>query len=157
MIISFTGHRPNKIGGYKTPNPIYDYVSEQLEHYLLELKPDKCISGMALGVDTIGAELCLKLNIPFVAAVPFVGQESTWNEDARQTYNDLLMEAQETFVVSEGGYAAFKLQKRNQWMVDNSDIVLAVFDGSPGGTFNCVTYAKKMGKEVVIINPINYR
>jgi len=155
MIISFTGHRPEKIGGYKTPNPIYNYVYEQLTNKLLELKPSKCITGMALGVDTIAAELCLSLNIPFVAAIPFIGQESAWNKDQQQIYNDLLFEANETFVVSEGGYASWKMQKRNQWMVDNSNIVLAVYDGSLGGTANCINYAKKLNKEVIIINPLD--
>lgn len=38
-------------------------------------------------------------------------------------------------------------------MVDNSDFVIAVWDGTKGGTANCVRYAKKLNKELVAINP----
>lgn len=44
-------------------------------------------------------------------------------------------------------------QQRNQWMVDRADAVLAVWDGSPGGTANCVNYARKVGKPITIIDP----
>lgn len=50
MIVAFTGHRPDKLGGYKLPNPTYVKVCQQIETKLVELKPEKIISGMALGV-----------------------------------------------------------------------------------------------------------
>mgnify|MGYP000264846053 CR=1 FL=1 len=37
--------------------------------------------------------------------------------------------------------------------VDRANVVLAVWDGTYGGTANCYNYAKKMMKEVIIINP----
>lgn len=151
MIISITGHR--KLGSHNIPNPVYNYVAKELENKFLELKPDKVITGMALGTDTLAAEICLKLNIPYLAAIPFVGQENLWKPQQKQTYNDLLFEANETFVVCSGGYATYKLQKRNQWMVNNADLILAVFDGSSGGTKNCIDYAKLLNKQIIIINP----
>jgi len=47
-----------------------------------------------------------------------------------------------------------KLQKRNEWMVDNSDAVIAVWDGTPGGPGNTVDYARKFGRSVLVIDPI---
>ena len=39
-------------------------------------------------------------------------------------------------------------------MVDNSDVLIAIFNGDPkGGTAYTVNYARKKGKEIVIINP----
>lgn len=38
-------------------------------------------------------------------------------------------------------------------MVNNSDIVIAVWNGSKGGTGNCVNYAKMQKKEIIVINP----
>ena len=52
-----------------------------------------------------------------------------------------------------GGYAAWKMQKRNQFMVDHSNLLIAVWDGSSGGTSNCVAYAKKIGLQIVLFNP----
>jgi len=41
------------------------------------------------------------------------------------------------------------MQTRNIWMVDNCDLVLALWDGSDGGTGNCIKYANKIGKPIV--------
>ena len=51
-------------------------------------------------------------------------------------------------------YAVWKMQKRNEWMVDNCDAVIAVWDGAPGGTANTVDYARKLGKSVLVIDPV---
>lgn len=45
--------------------------------------------------------------------------------------------------------AARKLQKRNEWLVDRVDTLLAVWTGRPGGTANCVRYAERVGKPVI--------
>lgn len=78
MIVAFTGYRPDKLGGYKLPNPTYLHVFQQIEKSLKELQPQKVISGMALGVDQWAANIAHRLGIPFIAAVPFLGQEKAW-------------------------------------------------------------------------------
>ena len=40
-------------------------------------------------------------------------------------------------------------------MVDHSDCVIAVWDGSRGGTGNCVEYARKQEKHILYITPAN--
>jgi uncharacterized phage-like protein YoqJ len=153
MIIGFSGHRPSKIGGFELPNPTYIYICQQLEKRLLELKPEKTVSGMAIGFDQYAANICIKLGIPFIASVPFLGQETRWPQKSQETYRKLLAKAAEVIIVSEGGYAAWKMQTRNQHIVDISDLLIACFDGTTGGTFNCVQYAKQQGKEVIVIDP----
>jgi len=153
MIVAFTGHRPQKLGGFKLPNPIYNNVCQQIEKTLRELKPDKVISGMALGVDQWAASISYKLGIPFIAAVPFIGQESVWATESKKIYNKLLAKAVEKVIVSDGEYSAQKLQIRNEWLCNHSDILLAIFDGSPGGTANCIKYAKSINMKIIIINP----
>jgi len=153
MIVAFTGHRPDKLGGYKLPNPTYLYVCQEIDKALRELKPEKVISGMALGVDQWAANIAHKLGIPFVAAVPFEGQESAWPQASQKTYRSLIKLATERVVVNEGGYAAWKMQTRNEWMVDRCDQLIAVWDGSPGGTGNCVNYARSKAKEIFYIDP----
>jgi uncharacterized phage-like protein YoqJ len=51
---------------------------------------------------------------------------------------------------------AWVYQKRNEWMVDHAQMVIAVWDGSSGGTANCVKYALKQGKRVWQINPATH-
>jgi len=149
MIYSVTGHRPPKIGGY----------SEEAFNHLVRIfkwavgniidRPDKVITGMALGWDTAVAQACVDMQIPFVAAVPFTGQESRWFQSSKTTYSRLLSEASEVVVVCSGGYAAWKMQIRNQWMVNHADRVIAMWDGSSGGTSNCLDYAVLQNKLVV--------
>lgn len=159
MIVAFSGHRPDKLPdketGYMLPNPTYNYICQQTEKWLLELKPNKCISGMALGYDSYAANICIKLDIPFIAAIPFEGQEKMWPDKSKKTYYKLLEKASEKIVVCEGGYSAHKMQVRNEWMVNHCDLLLACWDGSKGGTSNCVDYAmKKLGKDkIIIIDP----
>jgi uncharacterized phage-like protein YoqJ len=35
------------------------------------------------------------------------------------------------------------MQKRNEYIVDNSSLLLSLWDGTSGGTKNCLDYAKK--------------
>lgn len=153
MIVAFSGHRPNKLGGFSLPNPTYVYVCQQIEKTLLDLKPDKVISGMALGVDQWAAHIAYKLGIPFLAAVPFEGQEKAWPQASQSIYNLLLSKAVGRVVVCEGGYSADKMQRRNEWMCDNCDLLIAVWDGSAGGTGNCVKYAESIQRKIFHINP----
>ena len=63
-------------------------------------------------------------------------------------------------IVSPGEYAAFKMQVRNEWMVDQlnpaTDLLLAAWDGSPGGTGNCVKYATGKGVGINRLDPLGY-
>ncbi|WP_188052008.1 hypothetical protein [Azospirillum sp. Sh1] len=40
------------------------------------------------------------------------------------------------------------MNTRNEWMVDHSDRLLALWDGSQGGTANCVRYARGLGRPI---------
>ena len=153
MIVCFTGHRPNKLGGYEVPNPIYNSCYEALTKALREIKPKKAITGMALGVDTWAALVCLDLEIPYIAAVPFEGQEGVWPQKSKWQYQSLLSTAEKVHYVCDPGYSPKKMQIRNEWMVDNADVVIAVWNGSNGGTANCVKYAMKQNKRIFRINP----
>jgi uncharacterized phage-like protein YoqJ len=156
-IIAFTGHRPDKLPnketGYTIPNPTYIHVCRETERLLKELNPTKCISGMAIGYDSYAAFVCIKLGIPFVAAIPFLGQEKRWVQKSKDQYKWLLSKAAEQVIVCpEFSIAAF--QRRNEWMVDNATDVIVCWDGSKGGTGNCVAYAEKVGKPIHRIVPI---
>ncbi len=154
MIICGTGHRPNKIGGYG--DAAHKKLIRVAEDYLWKLHPEKVISGMALGWDTALAEAVLNINImqpdmniSLVCAVPFQGQEIMWIPESQIKYKKILGLANEIKYVSPPGYEIYKMQVRNEWMVDNSDMVLAIWDGSKGGTYNCIQYAKRKNREII--------
>ena len=145
MIIGISGHR--RLGSYDIPNnPVYLDVKKRLTEKLLELKPDVVITGMAIGCDILVAEICVENNIPFVAAIPFEGQTNAWSDKDRDNYNMLLTKAKQVVMVNPGGYEGWKYQARNEWIVDNCDELVAVYDLKvrAGGTKNCLNYAWKM-------------
>lgn len=152
MIVSITGHRPDKLGGYKIPNPTYSSVINGLNLAFDKLNPDFVITGMALGVDQWAAELCIKRNIKFIAAVPFQGQESRWPEHAQMKYFEILKRAHVTYCINPGSYSAMKMHLRNKWMVDSSDVLAAVWNGTSGGTASCISYAKTVNKKIFWVN-----
>lgn len=144
-VIAATGHRPDKLGGYS--NQVRLALGGLATEYLYREAPEKVISGMALGWDQAVAVTALALRIPLIAAVPFEGQESTWPEDSQRLYRFILESADEVVVVSKVACnTAF--QTRNKWMVDRATKMVALWDGSWGGTFNCLDYARKRGVPV---------
>lgn len=150
MKVAVTGHRPNKLGGYG-PSKVQDRVRGQLRMAFEKLRATQVISGMALGVDQWAAEEALDLWIPVLAAVPFEGQQRLWPLDAQRRYRGLLSQASEIVHVCDPGYAVWKMQKRNEWMVDHCRLLVAVWDGTRGGTANCVRYAERVGCSVLRI------
>lgn len=148
MILAATGHRPEAIGGYGILPQLEDFVFRTLQ----QLDPEYAIVGMALGFDTAVCMGCVRLDIPFTAAIPFKGQESIWPKEAQRTYHNLLEHAAKVVVVCEGGFEAWKLQRRNQWMCDRATDLLALYNGNPrGGTYNCLKYARSKSLPVVNI------
>jgi uncharacterized phage-like protein YoqJ len=135
------------------PNPTKRWIYWRLEEELMALKPSLAISGMAQGVDLWAAHICTNIGIPFVAAIPFEGQEKMWPVSAQFAWKATLQLASEIVVVCPGGYSPQKMQRRNEYMVDRADVLLAVWDGTSGGTGNCVRYAEKKGKRIVRITP----
>lgn len=150
MIIAGTGHRPDKLGGYTAALDMRLQVLAM--RALREHAPALVVSGMALGWDVALASAAVRLDIPFIAAIPFEGQESRWPESSQYRYRQLLKQAAGVEIVCTGGYAGWKMQRRNEWMVglvDADGVMLALWNGSDGGTANCVRYAERVGKPVV--------
>lgn len=148
--IAGTGHRPDKLGGYS--DEAFNKLVEIAEYNLNRIglaKDIHVISGMALGWDMALAQAALNLELPLICAVPFLGQEAVWPQKSKDKYNEMLAQASEVVIVSEGGYSNEKLQIRNVWMVDNSDLIFAMHDGTIGGTNNCIKYADKVGKRYI--------
>lgn len=170
MIICITGHRPNGLPreyGYNLNNEAWSKLKEYIEITIQEsykfATPNEeltLVTGMALGVDTAFWEIANEMrknnpNIKIEAALPFVGQEKKWTEESQKQYKKMLSESDKVTIVSEGGFATYKMMARNRYMVNKSDIVIAVICKKTGGTANCVNYAKKHNKLVIEINPNN--
>lgn len=156
----FTGHRPNKLNGYdpmdnkKLLFKLRDIVIDHIENKDVTT----FISGMALGIDMWAARIVLKLKeeypqIELISAVPCDKQWSKWSKWSKEEWDYIISKADKVHYVSNDPYTPWCMEVRNRWMVDNSDYVIAVWDGTIGGTGNCVKYVGKKKKELTVLNP----
>ena len=150
-VLAITGHRPDKLGGWKIPNPTYIHVCNELKKTFEYYKPSYVIVGMAIGVDQWAAEICMGMNIKYIAAIPFDAQDSKWPDHVKAKYQWLLSRADQKYVISPGTYEPKKMQIRNEWMVNYCQLLVAVWNGTEGGTANCVAYAQRINKPIYFV------
>lgn len=147
-IVAITGHRPEQLVDEK-------WVAEALQLVFSKLQPELVYQGMAAGADLLSAEVAHKMGLPYVACKPW-STHTPRNEDI-DLYAQVLAHAERVDVVTVSDtYAGpWIYHKRNEYMVNHADIVVAVWSGSTnGGTAACVRYAKKKNKTIVQINPV---
>ena len=89
--------------------------------------------GAALGWDTALALAGFSLQIPMILAIPFDGQEERWPPASRKRYKKMLELASDVHFISDAPYEPEKIQARNEWMVNHSDLILALWDGRKSG------------------------
>lgn len=150
--VCFTGHRPEKLNMTegKVKSALLKEIMNSAENGF-----NVFISGMARGVDMWAAEIVLELkekfpDIKLIAAVPFEGFELKWSKENKAQYNDILSKADFVkYICPKFSYSSY--QTRNEWMVDHSAKVIAVWNGEKSGTKNTVDYANKCGVELVNI------
>jgi len=148
MILGFTGHR-------RLDHPEM-VLAQEIRRWLITLKPDKTISGMALGFDQLAARVCVSMGIPFIAAVPAKEQPDRWPIEAQRRYHKILERAAKVVPVDRTKWASpedsfiDKLFKRNHWIVDHCDKMLAYYrEPLSGGTGAAVRYALSKAKLVI--------
>ena len=155
--VAFTGKRPQNL----------PWLFNEQDERCLQLKErlkaeiENCIkqgytafiSGMALGVDTFVAETVLELKsryptITLEAAIPCESQSDKWYAADRERYRVLLNQCDKrTYVGRE--YTADCMLKRNKYMVDKANLLIAVCSELSGGTGATVKCAQSKGIEVL--------
>ncbi len=160
--VCFTGHRPQSIPFlWDETNDKSIKLRKRIRFIITDLIEKEnaahFISGMALGVDQIAAEIVLELKeqypqITLECAFPCKTQAVKWNEKSRERYFGIIYRADKRTMLQRE-YTADCMMKRNKYMVDKSDFVVAVWNGNRSGTGNTVAYAKSKSKTVIQINP----
>jgi len=154
---TFTGHRENKLpwrGDESDPRcvrlkeRIFDAVEAA---YVAGMRHFIC--GMATGCDFYFGEAVAALreehpDITLEAAVPWEGQSANWTPAQRRRY-DRLAAACDYQTVVQREYTPDCMMRRNRYMVDASAMLIAAYNGTPGGTRATLLYAIRAGLEVV--------
>ena len=137
----FTGHRPEKL------NEPDDVVIVALESAIRQAVADGFVT------DIWAAEIVLRLKreghpLHLICASPFDGFDQSWGADWRRRYAAVMADADFVkFICPHYSRACFQI--RNEWMVDRSARVIAVYNGESGGTRNTINYAARRNVGVV--------
>lgn len=116
------------------------------------------LCGMALGFDMICAETVLDLkkqynSIEIIGALPCKTQDKMWKDKDRERYRKLLNRLDGVRCIYDEYIGAECMLERNRYMVNNSSLMIALFNGLSGGTKSTIDYARKQGLEIIIIKP----
>jgi len=155
----FTGHRAAKLPwGTNEQDPaciaLKARIAQELEA-LVGRGYRYFICGMANGCDMYFGEAVLALaercpEVKLEAAVPCDTQADGWKKELRARY-DRLLAAAETVTYVQHGYSRGCMMRRNRYMVERSSLLLACYDGHPGGTMNTILLADRAGLEIITI------
>lgn len=132
MKVAIIGSRPQSVNESDVKAKIKDVISKLPKDTLI-------ISGGAAGADTWGVEEAKRQGL----AEPLV-YRALWDD---LSHPDALIKTN-----SYGKqYDARAGHRRNTLIVQDADLVYAFWDGKSPGTRDSITKARKMGKDVIIV------
>lgn len=157
----FTGHRPEKL---KSEDYILGYRLKDAIVEAVNMGYDTFITGMAPGIDIIAAEEVMflrdeeiskltfgrKVELKLICAVPFNGVEKNRTDEDKKRFKDIIDAADEVIYISPK-YKPWVFLARDKWMVNHASRVIAVFNGTHGGTEFTVDYAKEHGRDIAFV------
>lgn len=156
----FTGHRPEKLPWGRDETDarclkLKECLAEEIRR-LWQVGVRHFICGMARGVDTYFCEAVLAFrqthsDVTIEASIPCESQAERWPEVDRDRYFHLVEQCDfETLIQHK--YDPGCMHRRNRYMVDHSARIVAVYDGTMGGTMRTLLYAQRKGLDTVIID-----
>ncbi len=148
----FTGHRPERLGMPKSE--VISCLKEEIRTAIAD-GFQTFISGMSRGVDLWAAEAVLTLRdegaaVRLICASPYRGFEGRWNREWQERYQQIMERADLVRFICPG-YSRDCFQRRNEWMVNHSARVIAVYNSQPSGTRNTIEYARRCGVPVILL------
>jgi len=143
--VAWTGHRD-----LADPLMAGLLIEAECERLTREHPRPICITGGALGTDTLVAEYCLAAGLQYTIYLPFPPSVHTqhWSEPNRRHLQTLMEGA--VYVGWLGAeYDVALYLRRDEWMVRDADLVIALWSGRrSGGTYHTLSYARRCGVPV---------
>ena len=154
-VVGFTGHRH-----LRNPVAVGTIIREELETLRKEI-PGELVgyASVAIGADTLFAEACQTLKMPWMAALPFPASDfrNDFSESEWSHANDLLSQASDVEICGSSEDRTAAYLRCGLRTIDEADVVMAVWDREPprgtGGTGEIVAYARSQDKPLILIHP----
>lgn len=155
MKIALTGHRPQRLFGNNLYNPRWQAISKWLKDTLIQNQCSVALSGMAKGSDLLYALAVKELkqdgtNIHLQLVFPCRGYGSNSPDKRYLAWRDEAINAADETIFICDNWTPTADDDRDKYMVDNCDLLIAIFDGiDAGGVYKTIEYAKSIGREVI--------
>ena len=145
---AFTGHRPQSLPfGFNEADERCIALKQKLRDEIIRQIEENgvthFITGMAIGVDMFAAEIVLGLKsayngITLECAIPCETQAEKWSEALRDRYFDIASKCDKETLLQQR-YTPDCMHKRNRYMVDQADYIIAVWNGK----LNCTPFVRR--------------
>lgn len=148
----FSGHRPEKLNLPEAK--LRELLRHEIETAISD-GYDTFISGMARGIDVYAAEEVIAAkqahpHLRLICAFPYSGSCGGFSRVWRMRCESISLHADLRVDICPE-YRPDCYHKRNRWMVDRSSRLIAVFNGTAGGTRSTVLYAAAHDVDVRVI------
>lgn len=167
---AITGHRPAKLHLENENSPACVRLKQAIHQEFMSLYRKGVrhfYLGGALGVDLWSGELLLSMkeqegfgDIELTLALPFEGHDLQWRACDRERLEQLRLGVSRTVVVcGKEVPPSLCYRRRNLYLVEHADCLLAVYDTSMprSGTGMTVRYGEKKGIPIIFIHPGSLR
>ena len=138
MVVTFCGHAE-----IASPNIVHSWLKKAMEDLILEGAETFYLGGYG-DFDRLAAAVVLKMkrqypHIESVLVLPYL--DCKMNTDG---YDTTIYPPLETVP------RRFAISRRNKWMVDKADVILAYVTHDWGGAAKTLAYAKRKNKKIIL-------
>lgn len=159
MKIGITGHQH-----LQDPTD-WAWVKSAMEEIIEGTRDLVGVTSLAVGADSVFAELVLKAGGKLLVIVPFAEYALEFqNQEDKVKYEHFLRSAEQVETLNSSTTKEKAYYSAGKYLVDTSERIIAVWDGKPaaglGGTGDIVEYAVEVSTPVYHLNPethtVNY-
>lgn len=148
MIIAFAGHSDVSSG-----DRVKEVVKEQIRNSITGFEFVTCYLGGYGDFDNICARACRELkkenaNIELVYVTPYI--HTSAQEKIKEMQSRALCDTS-VYPPIENVPPKFAILKRNEWMMENADLVIAYVNRTYGGAYKSFRVAKRRKKKIINI------
>lgn len=143
MIITFLGHR-----FLKNHEAIFEKIKKSIiEHLKYEEKMVFYCGGYG-DFDNLSAHACHQVkkihpNSEVIYVTPYIIESGQEGAMLLKEYDSI------SYPPLENVPPKFAICKRNEWMIEKSDLIIAYVNATYGGAYKSLQYAKRKGKQII--------
>ncbi|MDQ0155171.1 DUF1273 domain-containing protein [Robertmurraya andreesenii] len=143
-VVVISGYKPHELGIFGMNHPSIFYIKTAIKKQIRSLLEDGLewvvISGQ-LGTELWAAEVVFELQdeghheLQLAVITPFLNQEENWNDEKKEWYESILMQADYVDSITKKPYEKpWQFRLRNQFLLEKSDGLILFYDSEREGS-----------------------